>query len=380
MENIKELQDVPASLLADLISDGVILLGEDREIISTNQSTASMLERPLDEIIGKKVDDFLVKESKSFIADFIPMVDECLSATDEVIWSTASGTHLHTMISAAPLGRDDEESHGCILIVRQVDKTAVPSEISDITLADEREKYRELFNESNDAIFIHDFEGLIVDVNQCALELFGYDRSKIMSYLVYELHPVEARAHSRTAFETLLKEGVVRYESHFTKSNGEEFPAEVSSSLFRFGGKDYVQAIVRDVSERKQQEKLLRESAEHFRLLYENAPLGYQSLDKDGRLIEVNPAWLEALGYTKGEVIGASFSEFLSPEMKDIFKGRFKKFKEAGRIKDVRFKLVRKDQSEVVAVFHGRIARDEEGRFVRTHCIFHEVDEPSTQE
>ncbi|MHA2213547.1 MAG: PAS domain-containing protein, partial [Candidatus Thorarchaeota archaeon] len=304
-----------------------------------------------------------------------PLVDECLSATDEVIWSTSSGTHLHTMISAAPLAKEKGESHDCILVVKEVNKSWPPERISAVTLADEREKYRELFNESNDAIFIHDLEGSIVDVNQCALELFGFERSEIMTYLVYELHPEEAREHSRTAFETILKEGIVRYESSYTKSNGEEFPAEVSSSMFRFGGQDYVQAIVRDITERKQQEKLLRESAEHFRLLYENAPLGYQSLDKDGRLIEVNPAWLQALGYTKGEVIGASFVEFLAPEMKEAFIERFKKFKETGQIKDLRFKLIRKDKSEVVVLYHGRIARDEEGRFVRTHCIFHEVDE-----
>jgi hypothetical protein len=74
-------------------------------------------------------------------------------------------------------------------------------------------------------------------------------------------------------------------------------------------------------------------------------------------------------------VIGASFVEFLAPEMKEAFIERFKKFKETGQIKDLRFKLIRKDKSEVVVLYHGRIARDEEGRFVRTHCIFHEVDE-----
>ena len=57
----------------------------------------------------------------------------------------------------------------------------------------------------------------------------------------------------------------------------------------------------------------LRESTERFRLYYDKAPLAYQSLDRDGRLIAVNPAWLEMLGYSREDAVGRPFADLVSP-------------------------------------------------------------------
>jgi len=62
---------------------------------------------------------------------------------------------------------------------------------------------------------------------------------------------------------------------------------------------------------RVQAEEALRVSEEQYRALYDNAPLSYQSLDADGRILNVNPAWLGTLGYARDEVIGRSFADFL---------------------------------------------------------------------
>ncbi len=52
----------------------------------------------------------------------------------------------------------------------------------------------------------------------------------------------------------------------------------------------------------KRVEEMLRESKEHFRSLFENASLGYQSLDETGNFIEVNETWCNLLGCAKAEV------------------------------------------------------------------------------
>ena len=58
----------------------------------------------------------------------------------------------------------------------------------------------------------------------------------------------------------------------------------------------------------------LGESDERFRVLFEKAPLSYQSLDFNGYFIEVNQKWLDMLGYSRDEVIGKWFGDFLTPE------------------------------------------------------------------
>ena len=125
---------------------------------------------------------------------------------------------------------------------------------------------------------------------------------------------------------------------------------------------------------RKQNEKLLRESEEHYRELYDNSPLGYQSLDADGHFLAVNQAWLDTLGYTREEVIGKWFGDFLSPQYVDTFKQRFSIFKAAGRIHS-EFEMMRKDGLRRYIAFDGRIGHDLEGNFKQTHCVLLDITE-----
>ncbi|MEW6347870.1 MAG: PAS domain S-box protein [Thermodesulfobacteriota bacterium] len=122
-----------------------------------------------------------------------------------------------------------------------------------------------------------------------------------------------------------------------------------------------------------QMEKRLRASEEKFRLLYEDAPLGYQSLDKNGYLVEVNRAWLEALGYTREEAIGRWLGDFLTPKSRETFLSVFPQFRAAGKTGWAEMEMLRKDGSILIASFDGRVARDEQGNFTRTHCILHDI-------
>ena len=82
----------------------------------------------------------------------------------------------------------------------------------------------------------------------------------------------------------------------------------------------------------KQMKKAWEENAEKFRLLYERAPIGCQSLDVNGNFVAVNHVWLDILGYEKEEVLGKSFGDFLSPEWTDHFRENFSRFKAIGEI------------------------------------------------
>jgi PAS domain S-box-containing protein len=132
--------------------------------------------------------------------------------------------------------------------------------------------------------------------------------------------------------------------------------------------------IVQDITARKQIEQALRESEEHFHLMYERSPLGYQSLDDHGNFIEVNQAWLDILGYQREEVIGHWFGDFLIPEMVDAFRERFPRFKADGEVHN-QFQMVHKDGQIITVAFDGKIGHDESGGFKQTHCILRDITE-----
>jgi two-component system NtrC family sensor kinase len=125
----------------------------------------------------------------------------------------------------------------------------------------------------------------------------------------------------------------------------------------------------------RRSKEALKESEERFRLLYEQAPMGYQSLDINGNLLEVNNTWLSTLGYTREEVIGRWFGDFLVPGYQDDFRAIFLRFKAAGEIAGIEFPMVRKDGSTILVSFNGKIGQDKSGDFKQSHCVFTDITE-----
>ena len=180
-------------------------------------------------------------------------------------------------------------------------------------LRESEEKYSNLFHHSNDAIFLHDLEGYIIDVNQKVLEQFGYSRSEILKLKVPELHPISELETSKKAFEEVSKKGVIRFDVSFKKKNGKIFLAEVSSSLFDVGGKKVIQGIIRDITVRVLTEKMLKESEEKYRQLFNKSPYPIALFDLEGNVLDCNSATSSLFStYTLKEYIGKNYREFWS--------------------------------------------------------------------
>ena len=132
--------------------------------------------------------------------------------------------------------------------------------------------------------------------------------------------------------------------------------------------------------EKRRAETALQESEAKFKLLYQQAPLPYQSLNEEGDFIEVNQSWLNTLGYTRDEVIGRNFGDFLHRDWVDHFRENFPRFKAIGEILGVEFEMVKKDGSTILVAFNGKIGRDDQGRFRQTHCIFRDITDQKIAE
>lgn len=127
-----------------------------------------------------------------------------------------------------------------------------------------------------------------------------------------------------------------------------------------------------DITEYKRIEVKTKQSEEKFQILFNQAPLGYQSLDFEGRFIEVNQKWLDTLGYRKDEVIGKWFGDFLCPEYVDGFRKRFPLFKSQGFIQS-EFEMLCKNGKRLTISFEGKIGYGAHGEFKQTHCILKDI-------
>jgi PAS domain S-box-containing protein len=127
-----------------------------------------------------------------------------------------------------------------------------------------------------------------------------------------------------------------------------------------------------DITERVNYEMALKENEERFHLLFTDAPMGYQSLDIDGNLLEVNEKWCDILGYSRQEVIGRWFGDFLMPEYRNLFTQGFEAFKICGQVK-AEFEMLHKEGRRMFIAFEGKIGTDFTGHFKQTHCILQDV-------
>ncbi|UCF70649.1 MAG: PAS domain S-box protein [candidate division WOR-3 bacterium] len=131
-------------------------------------------------------------------------------------------------------------------------------------LRQSEEKFRSFFQNSNDAIFIHDLKGKILDVNEKLLALFGYEKLQMMDLSISDIINTGEEEKYDNAMNVLNDEGAVIFEIDFKKKTGGLFPAEVSSGILTIGRDKVVQGIVRNISERKRAEEELIKYRKHL--------------------------------------------------------------------------------------------------------------------
>ena len=127
-------------------------------------------------------------------------------------------------------------------------------------LRDSEERYRELFENARDAMYVHDLEGTYVSINHAAEKLSGYTREEIVGHNFSEFIASEHLKEVRERFcDKLAQKGETTYEVDVIAKDGRRVPVEVSSrAIYENGVIIGVQGTARDITERKQAQDALQ--------------------------------------------------------------------------------------------------------------------------
>lgn len=210
----------------------------------------------------------------------------------------------------------------------------------EVTLEESERRYRALFEQSADAIIIHDLKGQIIDANPKALEMLGYARERFHWMTITMIHPETERVRSQKALQKTQKEGNVRFESQLQRANGNSLAVEISSRIVD-AGKGIVQWVISDTSERKLAEKALRAREERYRLLIENINDVIFAVDDNGRLIYISSFIKSISGYSPSELIDRPFADFIHIDDRSAVIQRFQKY-HSGVLKPGEFRIMTK--------------------------------------
>ena len=125
--------------------------------------------------------------------------------------------------------------------------------------------------------------------------------------------------------------------------------------------------------DRERVNRQLKDKEQQYEAMYTNAPIPYQSLDSSGHFLNVNPAWLNTLGYNRSEVLGKKFSDFLHPDSRAVFKQNFTVFKLRGHAESIEYRMLHKDGHILWASFDGQVDFYPDGRFRQTYSVFKDI-------
>jgi len=130
------------------------------------------------------------------------------------------------------------------------------------------------------------------------------------------------------------------------------------------------------IEERIQIEQEIRKYADEVNDLYNNAPCGYHSLDKEGLIIRINDTELKWIGYSREEVVNKlHFTDIISEKSKKVFEKNFKEFLNRGWVNNLEFDVIKKDGSILPVMVNATAVRDENGNFIMSRSTMFDITE-----
>jgi PAS domain S-box-containing protein len=350
-------QDNP-SMYFTVDADGVVL--------SVNQFGAEQLGYTVEELLGKPVLDVIIDEDKAAVAE---QLEACLAHPGELhTWEFRKRRKDERVIWVKEAARTTRSADGQPIIL------IVCEDITEAKQAEDRrrvteERYRSLVETTPSAITLTDINQKIVICNRQAVVLHGFGSTEEMIGInALDLVAPEERDEARRQVEEAFRQGMpARGEYTLLRADGSRFPAEVSASVLadaegRPAG--YV-AVMRDITRRRERENALRASEERYRILYQDNPSMYFTVDASGKVLSVNEFGAEQLGYGAEELVGKPVRDiFHAQDRKAVSEQLAACVATPGEMRNWEFRKVRKDGRVIWVKEAARATKDANGETI----------------
>jgi PAS domain S-box-containing protein len=302
--------------LLDNISEAIIVTDKTHKIVHINRAAVQVFGYRVEEILGRPLELLLperfVETHRQHMRKLIePQTIVMIKDRPELVAKRKDESEFPVEIGTSKIAEGGEEFFTAIVVDITERKHAAD------TLRESEEKFHALIEHSSDPIVLVDAEGIVFFASPAISRILGYSFQELLNKPVpWMIHPDE-RDQIREFLVQLASEpgSTQTVECRLQHKDGTWCWIEaVSTNLLNLPA---VRAIVinwKDITERKQAEKVLRESEEKFHALIEHSSDAIATVDAQGRVLYRSSAARRILGFSKGERLGQNILNWVHPD------------------------------------------------------------------
>jgi two-component system cell cycle sensor histidine kinase/response regulator CckA len=301
-------EEAPAMYVLTRNDDGIPIIEDCNELFLKTMGYSR------DEVIEHPLADFYTPQSRYQLLEgggYQRALTNQFNLEDREL-VTADGCVLTTLLRTVPEIDAFGRARGTRIMFLDVSEQKRAEE----ALRESEYRYRQLLELAPVGIAVHS-EGKIVFTNPAGARILGGETEKdlIGKPIANVIKPDNLKpAQERIQRMLSGEKGLYPAEDVYLKLDGTPVNVEVMATPLTYQGKPAVQVIVTDITERVLADKALRESEARFRAVFEQSTGGYSLTLPDGKLMQVNKAFADILGYTKQDLSDLKFENITHPD------------------------------------------------------------------
>ncbi len=225
-----------------------IVDAQTRKILDCNPFTITWLGYSRDELLAMRVDDIVENQGDDVRHNIQRAVDSGIVRVQERRYVKKDGTVVDTEVTGTPVEYGGRQ---CVaILVRDITERKQLEEFS---------RYKELFESVSDPVFINDYQGNLVEVNEGACQLTQYTRDQLLQMPIRHLVKPDQLQIVSDVLEDVRQGETVQFELDFINKQGRPIPFELRSRCVTYHGQPAALSVARDLSiRRKLEETLIR--------------------------------------------------------------------------------------------------------------------------
>src|SRR5918995_2314923 len=384
-------------LLVEGVKDyAIVMLDPEGRVASWNEGARRIKGHSHQEILGRHFSVCYPEEDKARgkPARGLEIAREKGTYEEEGWQVRKDGSRFWASVLITALRDEEGNLRGFSKVIRDITER----KRTERALIESEQRFRQLFENSADALFVHDEQGRFVDCNVQACRVLGYAREELLERTVADvtarLISEEERREKKgkTLWERALRGDPGRIvgfdENELVRKDGSTFPVEVGVGAIEYGGQCMIFASARDISERKRAEEALKESEAKYRTLVEQIPaVTYiEELDfgePEWNMIYVSPQVQALLGYSPEEYMSKPkiWEELLHSDDRERVLAEDARTERSGMPFRVEYRIFTRNGDVAWIRDEAVLVRDEEGRPLFWQGVMYDItDQKRTEE